>query len=85
MADEEQCLGIHFIFLSKCLQRGQIMLGSLGNEPLQDSAAFTCPVNGLRVENALERSSMPTGAWTFPRGAVGRQFLSPGSQMDSAP
>lgn len=39
------------------------MLGSLGKRPFQDSAVFTCPVNGLRVKNALERSSIPTGAW----------------------
>lgn len=32
------------------------MLGSLGNRPFQDSAVVTCPVNGLRVEDALERS-----------------------------
>lgn len=40
------------------------MQGSQGNRPFQDSAVFTCPGNGLRVENALERSSIPTEAWT---------------------
>lgn len=40
------------------------MLGSLGNRPFQDSAVVTCPVNGLRVEDALERSlDIPEGVW----------------------
>lgn len=64
MVDEKKSLGIYFISLSKCLQRGQIMLGSLGNRPFQDSAVVTCPVNGLRVEDALERSlDIPEGVW----------------------
>lgn len=77
--------GYSFHFLIKMPAERTDHAGISGNRPRQGSAVFTCPVNGLRVENAPQRSPIPTGAWTFQRVAVGRQFLSPVSQMDSAP
>lgn len=59
------------IFLAEGLQRGQIMLESLGNRPVWGCPVFTCPVNGQKMEKEA-----PCLAWRPQRVSLkGRQCL----------